>query len=98
MSIETQSMQNKCAMVPLGTNKSCKSKSVKNSIYCKAHNHIMKHNKSKVVQCLQCGKGTTATYQICDKCGGENVRKKHEYIEKIKPWRQEIARLNKIQC
>ena len=91
-------MENKCAMMPLGLNKSCKNRKVKNSIYCKAHNFIMKHNKSKVIQCLECGKGTTAKYQICDKCDGKNVREKHRYIDEIKPLKQEIARLNKIEA
>ena len=89
-------MELKCAMLPLGSNKQCKNKPVKNSIYCKVHNYIMKHNKSKTIPCLQCGKGTSAKYQICVSCGGHEVRLKHKYIGVIKPWRQEIARLNRI--
>ena len=87
-----------CAMMPLGSNISCKNKCVKDSIYCKIHNYIIKHNISKVVQCLQCGMGTTAKHKICYKCGGQNVRQKHRYTDVIKPWREEIARLNKIEC
>ena len=89
-------MELKCAMLPLGSNTQCKNKSVKNSIYCRVHNYIMKHNKSKTVQCLHCGKGTSAKYQICVLCGGHEVWLKHKYIDMIKPWRQEIARLNRI--
>lgn len=98
MDIEKAKMQNICAMLPLGSNKPCKNKSVKHSIYCKAHNFIIKHNKSKVVKCLQCGKGTTAKYQICDKCGGKNFREKQRYFNSIKPFKQEIARLSMIEC
>jgi hypothetical protein len=49
------------------------------------------------VHCLKCSKGTTAKYQICVTCCGQNVREKHRYKDVIKPLRQEIARLNKIQ-
>ena len=58
----------------------------------------MKRNKSKVVQCLKCNKGTTSKYQICDKCGGEKIRKQHKYINKIKPFKEEIKRLKRIEC
>ena len=50
MNIEKQSMENRCAMIPLGSNKPCKNKPVKNSAYCKVHKYILKLNKSKVVQ------------------------------------------------
>ena len=90
-------MENKCAMMPLGLNKSCKNRRVKNSIYCKAHNYIMKHNKSKVIQCLECKLGTTAKYQICDRCDGKNVREKHRYKDVIRPLKMEIDRLSRIE-
>ena len=98
MNIEKQSMENRCAMIPLGSNKPCKNKPVKNSTYCKGHKYILKHNKSKVVRCLKCNKGTTAKYQICDKCDGKNVREKHRWFDKIKPFKEEIKRLNRIEC
>ena len=98
MNIEKQSMENRCAMIPLGSNKPCKNKPVKNSAYCKVHKYILKHNKSKVVRCLKCNKGTTAKLKICDSCDGKNEREKIRYQKDIKPFQQEVARLRKIKC
>ena len=89
-------MKFQCTMLPPDSNEPCKNKPVKNSIYCKVHNYIMKHNKSKTVPCLQCDKGTSAKYQICVPCGGHEVGLKYKYIDVIKPWGKEIARLNRI--
>ena len=83
-----------CQFLKVGSHKHCESKPKKNSKYCTLHTYLMK--TSKVKPCLNCGKGTSAKYQICVPCGAHKIRLKHQYYEIEKPLREEFARLSRI--
>ena len=91
-------MENPCAMIPQGLNEPCKRRRIKDGIYCKYHNYIMKKGKSKVKLCLRCNKGTTAKLRICDKCGGKNEREIQRYFNVIKPRREMLKKETNVEC
>ena len=36
--------------------------------------------KSKVIPCINCGRGTYAKYRVCVDCGASKIRLRHRYI------------------
>ena len=86
-----------CQMLPAGNNPLCKRKATKRSNYCAFHNFILKHDKYKIKKCLGCGLGTWAKYGYCMKCGSESIRLKVRYQNVIKPFKEGVKDLLKIQ-
>ena len=79
-----------CAFLKVANHKPCQSKPTKTSKYCKLHNYLMK--KSKVVPCINCGRGTYAKYRVCVDCGASKIRLKHRYIYVVE--RQRLWNIN----
>ena len=71
-----------CAFLKVANHKPCQSKPTKRSKYCKLHNYLMK--KSKVIPCINCGRGTYAKYRVCVDCGASKIRLRHRYIYVVK--------------
>lgn len=67
-----------CAFLKVGNHKPCRSKHTKGSDYCKLHNYLIQ--KSKVVPCIRCGRGTYAKYKVCVDCGASKIRLRHYYM------------------
>ena len=66
------------ALLKVGYHTPCQSTPTKRSKYCALHNRLVKN--SKVVPCINCGRGTYAKYRVCTDYGAENVWMKHWLI------------------